>query len=179
MQKLAEQAAEAANAIDLDEVLTRGTLAELIRRFAFDNYVVPVRGTPNAEIRIRAGDVHRDMKLSGRMPAVCGALDARVFGSDFGLELVRRTGPRPGANAEWVFRTRMPVSGLAQANFGAMGDSGAAVDKTICSACFGVGGVGAYAHRARTGDTGRAVAVVGDRRLPSRWRKTLGDRRLS
>jgi type I restriction enzyme, R subunit len=103
---IAEQAAKAAKEIDLDEVATRGILAERIRRFAFDNYVEPVRGAPDAEIRIRAGDVHRDMKLSGRMPAVCGALDANIFRSDFGLELQRRTGPRLGANVEWVFRSK-------------------------------------------------------------------------
>jgi hypothetical protein len=101
-----EQATEAAKVIHVDEVPTRGILAELIRHFAFDNYVEPTRGAPNAQIRIRSGDVHKDMKLSARMPAVCAALDARVFQSDFGLELVRRTGPRQGSTVEWVFRVR-------------------------------------------------------------------------
>jgi len=82
------------------------TLAERIRQFAFENYVAPMRDRPNAEIRIRAGDVHKGMALGGRMPAVCGALDATIFRREYGLELARRTGPAQGANVEYVFRIR-------------------------------------------------------------------------
>jgi hypothetical protein len=84
------------------------TLAERIRQFAFENYVAPMRDRPNAEIRIRAGDVHKGMGLGGRMPAVCGALDATIFRREYGLELVRRTGPAQGANVEFVFRLAEP-----------------------------------------------------------------------
>jgi hypothetical protein len=84
------------------------TLAERIRRFAFENYLAPMRDRPNAEIRIRAGDVHKGMGLGGRMPAVCGALDATIFRREYGLELVRRTGPAQGANVEFVFRLTEP-----------------------------------------------------------------------
>jgi hypothetical protein len=82
------------------------TLAERIRQFAFENYVAPMRDRPNAEIRIRAGDVHKGMGLGGRMPAVCGALDTTIFRREYGLELARRTGPAQGANVEYVFRIR-------------------------------------------------------------------------
>jgi hypothetical protein len=87
----------------------QATLAERIRRFAFENYVAPVYDAPNSEIRIRAGDVHKAMGLSGRMPAVCGALDAMIFQREYGLELARRTGPAQGANVEFVFRIKGPV----------------------------------------------------------------------
>jgi hypothetical protein len=50
------------------------TLAERIRRFAFEHYVSPASAVPDAKIRIRAGNVHQEMMLTGRMPAVCGAL---------------------------------------------------------------------------------------------------------
>jgi hypothetical protein len=89
------------------------TLAERIRRFAFENYVAPVYDAPNSEIRIRAGDVHKRMRLSGRMPAVCGALDAVIFRREYGLELVRRTGPAQGANVEFVFRISEPKTAPA------------------------------------------------------------------
>ena len=87
------------------------TLAERIRQFAFENYVALMRDRPNAEIRIRAGDVHKSMRLSGRMPAVCGALDSMIFRREHGLELVRRTGPAQGANVEFVFRSTEPKTG--------------------------------------------------------------------
>ncbi len=84
------------------------TLAERIRRFAFENYIAPMRDAPGGEIRIRAGDVHKRMGLSGRMPAVYGALDTTIFRREYGLELARRTGPPQGANVEFVFRMTGP-----------------------------------------------------------------------
>ncbi|MGA7264795.1 MAG: hypothetical protein WA709_16420 [Stellaceae bacterium] len=91
-------------------------MAELIRQFAFEKYVEPMRSARDAQIRIRAGDVHKEMKLSARTPAVCSALDARIFQSDFGLDLVQRTGPRQGSTVEWVFKVRRaPPGGFAVA----------------------------------------------------------------
>jgi len=106
MQEPAEQTTKTENAIDLDKLAPRGNLADRIRRFASDTYVSPVDGAPDAEIRIRAGDVHKAMRLSGRLPAVCGALDSMIFQRESAVELVRRTGPLQGANVEWVFRMR-------------------------------------------------------------------------
>jgi hypothetical protein len=95
----------------------RESLAHRIRRFAFENYVTPMRGTPpDTEIRIRAGDVHKAMGLSARMPAVCGALDSMIFQRGFGLELVRRDGPPLGANVEFGFRIIEARSVPAQPN---------------------------------------------------------------
>ncbi len=94
----------------------RESLAHRIRRFAFENYVTPMRGTPDTEIRIRAGDVHKAMGLSARMPAVCGALDSIIFQREFGLELVRRDGPPLGANVEFGFRIAEVRSVRAQPN---------------------------------------------------------------
>jgi hypothetical protein len=86
----------------------RGSLAQRIRQFAFHNYIAPMRDAPGAEVRIRSGDVHKGMGLSGRMPAVCGALDSMIFRREYGLELARRTGPPQGANVEFIFRTTEP-----------------------------------------------------------------------
>jgi hypothetical protein len=82
------------------------SLADRIRRSAFERYVVPARATPDAEIRIRSGDLHRAMGLNARMPAVCSALDSKIFTREFALELVRRTGPHQGATVEFVFRMK-------------------------------------------------------------------------
>jgi hypothetical protein len=93
-----------AQAYEGSDVSGQATLAERIRRFAFEHYVAPVRDASKPEIRIRAGDVHKAMGLSGRMPAVCGALDSMIFRREFGLELLQRTGPAQGANVEFIFR---------------------------------------------------------------------------
>jgi hypothetical protein len=102
-------------------------------------YVVPVRAGPNVEIRIRAGDVHKAMQLSGRMPAVCGALDSMIFRREFGLELVGRTGPHQGANVEFRFRIakarsdsvhQIPMDPSAQTSVSVENDEGASLLRT-------------------------------------------------
>jgi hypothetical protein len=86
------------------------SLANRIRRFAFERYVVPARATPDTPIRIRSGDLHRAMGLNARMPAVCSALDSMIFQREFALQLIRRTGPHQGANVEFTFRTTGTVN---------------------------------------------------------------------
>lgn len=79
------------------------TLANKIRSYAYETFIRSALESGKAEIQIRAGDVHKDMGLKNRMPAVCGALDSRIFQTEFGLQLSRREGPRQGANAEFRF----------------------------------------------------------------------------
>jgi hypothetical protein len=50
------------------------------------------------------------MGLSARMPAVCAALDARMFADNVALRIAQRDGPRQGANAVWVCRLGAPSS---------------------------------------------------------------------
>ena len=73
-------------------------LADRIRAFAYRTYVEPARERGTHEITIRTGDVHRAMKLENRNPAVCSALGAKAFASEYGLVLLRRKGPKHGAN---------------------------------------------------------------------------------
>jgi hypothetical protein len=57
-------------------------------------------------VSVRAGDVRKQMGLSNRMPAVCGAIYAEKFEDIAGVALMDRTGPNQGANAVWVFKIR-------------------------------------------------------------------------
>jgi hypothetical protein len=82
------------------------TLAEQIRTYANRAFVEPARRAGRSEVTIVAGDAHKDMKLHRRMPAVCGALDAKTFQDDYGVVLSSRTGPRQGATAGWRFSLR-------------------------------------------------------------------------
>jgi hypothetical protein len=60
----------------VNPVATSQTQADRIRQFALDHYVVSARAEGRAEITIRAGDVHRGMRLVSAMPAVCKRLAA-------------------------------------------------------------------------------------------------------
>ena len=70
--------------------------ADNIRSYGRERYVVPARKRRLEKFSIRAGDVVRDLKLLGRVPAVCSALKSRAFLEQNSLRIVERTGPRSG-----------------------------------------------------------------------------------
>jgi hypothetical protein len=79
------------------------SLADQIRSFVYQRCVLPARAQGRADVEVRAGDVHHDMRLVGRMPAVCSALGAK-FERDYGVQLLDRTGPPQGSNVFFRFR---------------------------------------------------------------------------
>lgn len=70
--------------------------ADSIRIYGRDKYVLPARKRQLEKFSIRAGDVVRDLKLLGRVPAVCSALKSRKFLEQNRLRIVERTGPSSG-----------------------------------------------------------------------------------
>jgi len=71
-------------------------MADNIRAHGRERYVVPARNRQLRRFSIRTGDVVRDLKLLGRVPAVCSALKSGSFLEQNGLRLVERTGPSSG-----------------------------------------------------------------------------------
>ena len=69
------------------------SLAERIRRYALYRYVGPARQAEERTVTIRAGDVHRNLGLTSRVPAVCGALRSGLFERLAGVTLMGRVGP--------------------------------------------------------------------------------------
>jgi len=78
-------------------------LADEIRDFAYNRYVQPARQRGERQLTIRAGDVHKEMRLIDRMPAVCGALGTEKFQRMCNVRLVNRQGPTQGANVYFTF----------------------------------------------------------------------------
>jgi hypothetical protein len=70
--------------------------ADNIRAYGRERYVVPARKRQLEKFSIRAGDVVRELKLLGRVPAVCSALKSRAFLEQNSLRIVKSTGPRSG-----------------------------------------------------------------------------------
>src|ERR1700722_5971229 len=79
------------------------TQADHIGQFALDQYVPPARAEGRRMITIRAGDIHRDMKLANAMPAVCSAIGSNKFEQVAQVTPINRTGPANGANAYFQF----------------------------------------------------------------------------
>lgn len=79
-------------------------LADQIRNYAREQYVVPARGQRERRFSIRVGEVVRDMKLvGGRVPAVCSALKTREFLDGNALRLVSHTGPQSGQSTRVTY----------------------------------------------------------------------------
>ena len=77
--------------------------ADRIRGFGRERYVVPARERKQKRFSIRVGDVVREMKLTGLVPAACNALQTREFLESNGLNLVERSGPKSGQSTTVVY----------------------------------------------------------------------------
>lgn len=77
--------------------------ADSIRTHGRNKYVVPARNRQLRRFSIRTGDVVRELKLLGRVPAVCSALKSRSFLEQNGLRLIERTGPTSGQSTTVVY----------------------------------------------------------------------------
>jgi len=78
-------------------------LADRIRKYVLDTRIMPARMRGDTTVRVAAGEIHAEMGLVNRMPAVCGALGADKFLDYADVLLTKRSGPKHGATAEWVF----------------------------------------------------------------------------
>jgi len=72
------------------------TNADQIRVHAREKYVLPARQRKQQRFSITAGDVVRELKLTGRVPAVCSALKTHQFLDRNDLNLVETSGPKSG-----------------------------------------------------------------------------------
>jgi len=91
---------------------TEASLADRIRNFVGQRYILPARSAGRTEVLIRGGDVHREMGLASRMPAVCSALGQK-FQEQYGLKLLERRGPPQGANVFFRFQLAEPSGTLS------------------------------------------------------------------
>lgn len=79
------------------------TTADRIREYANAHHVSPARANGLKQVTIRAGDVHSEMGLNGKLPAVCSALGANKFVEEYRLRRLSVDGPLNGSNCELTF----------------------------------------------------------------------------
>ena len=79
------------------------TQADSIREFVNRIWIEPARKVGRSEVTVRSGDIHTDMGLESRMPAVCSALDAGKFEDSFRVRKSKRVGPKQSSTVEWTF----------------------------------------------------------------------------
>ncbi len=79
------------------------SLADRIRAHVIAHHIKLVSARGDRSVTVRAGDVHREMGLSNYMPSVCGAIGGRLFSEAANVTLIKRNGPRNGANVYFTF----------------------------------------------------------------------------
>ena len=82
------------------------TGADAIREFCIREYVEPARARNEHTATIRSGDVHTQMQLSQRLPAVCAALGSDTFEKTARVRRLVIDGPLNGASTLFVFALR-------------------------------------------------------------------------
>jgi len=78
-------------------------LNEEVQKHVKVTYLDPARQRGESTVRIKAGDVHRDLHWSNRVPSVCTTLSSQKFQRETGLELVSKDGPPSGYSTTVVF----------------------------------------------------------------------------
>lgn len=81
-------------------------LVDEIREFVCTRYIEPARRRGRKVITIRAGDVHADMGLASRMPAVCSALRTRIDQA-CNVEILEIEAPPSGQGANFYVTYRI------------------------------------------------------------------------
>jgi hypothetical protein len=78
-------------------------LSDEIAQHVVRHHFVPAWRADQQRLTLRAGNIHRELKLTQRMPAVCSVLGSNRFHRMARVQLVDRRGPQNGANAIFVF----------------------------------------------------------------------------
>lgn len=80
------------------------TAAEHIRRFVISRYIEPTRVKGQEDVRIRLGDIRREIGHTGPLQSIRSALSTRLFQDEAGVEPIEAIGPRAGADTYCHFR---------------------------------------------------------------------------
>lgn len=79
-------------------------VADNIRQFVLDRYIVSARARGEKFIVIRAGDIHRQMRLHQQYPNVCQVLRGNKLREIADIKLVSIEGPPIGANTCFTYQ---------------------------------------------------------------------------
>ncbi len=88
--------------------------ADRVRQYSVSHYIQPARARGESSVRIVAGDVHKAIHLSNRVPLVCQALKSRKFLEENEMVLEKFEGPPSGLGTTATFIYRFANPGGAQ-----------------------------------------------------------------
>jgi hypothetical protein len=85
--------------------------ADEVIQYVRDSYIEPALKGGEKVIKIRAGDVHKALRMTNRVPSVCQALTSKRFLDQNNLVLVETQGPPSGLSTTTVFTYRLDRMG--------------------------------------------------------------------
>lgn len=83
------------------------TQSDQVIQYVQRSYIEPARKRGLSEVSIKAGDVHKALQWSNRVPSVCQALASKRFLDQNQLTLVEKQGPPSGLSTTTVFTYRL------------------------------------------------------------------------
>jgi hypothetical protein len=88
-------------------------LTEIIREHVRAGHVEPARAQGKRGFTVSANEIAEQLGIRDRFPAICNAMDARVWRRAQNLELLDRRAPAQSSTVVWVFGFSSPptVSG--------------------------------------------------------------------
>ena len=89
-------------------------LSEAVSEHVRSRIIQPARRRGVPEVSIAAGEVHRELRWTSRVPVVCAALNSAKFQRAAGVELIGKSGPPSGQSSTVVFRYRVLPNGGAE-----------------------------------------------------------------
>ncbi len=81
--------------------------AQDIRSFLIERYIKPARRRGDKRVKIVAGEVHRGLNLTNRVPNVCQVLESKKFRQENQLEIEERSGPPSGMGTRMTYVYRL------------------------------------------------------------------------
>lgn len=86
-------------------------LNEQVQKYVSSAYILPAKKRGQNTIVVKAGDVHRELHWTNRVPAVCTSLGSRKFQLQTGLELIAKEGPPSGMGTRATFTYKIVQGG--------------------------------------------------------------------
>jgi hypothetical protein len=77
--------------------------SDQVIQFVRISYLEPAVRSGETLLRIKAGDVHKALRWTNRVPSVCQALSSKRFLEENHLELVKTQGPPSGLSTTTVY----------------------------------------------------------------------------
>ena len=74
-----------------------------IRKCAKTIFITPARQRGDKTVTFSASDVCGELTDKARFQTICTAIDAKKFSEFARVKLIKRTGPKQGAAARWIF----------------------------------------------------------------------------